>query len=102
MLAPRDPTVQVLLAVADSIEEQGWCQGANREGTARCVTYALYEATWPHGIYGDALQRLGRVIGVGHSMEIPLWNDAPDRTKAEVVEALRQAAFMPVDEERQT
>ena len=69
---------------------KGWCQGTGsirREGVTikRCVLHAIDEA------YGairarEVTEKLRRHVG---NYYINDWNDAPGRTQAEVVAALR-------------
>ena len=115
---PKSPTPmggasvsEVLAAAADLLEKPGaWTQGAmarvglisvgpldTRQGqpTCRCAEAAIiwthYHRTlkqgWP-GL-GRCLDALRSIIGTRF---VTAWNDAPERTQAEVVDALRQAA----------
>ncbi len=72
------------LEAANLIEEKGWCQGALRtQGGAHCVLGALIEASPSFDL--KPLQAL-----IGDSVAI--WNDKPERTKEEIIAALRKAA----------
>ena len=99
-----DNVGMVLLEAADYIEWHGWCQDrVESPGGAVCALGAICHATndlvaqrllafSPPNI----LARLKKVIGVARLDEswhdIQNWNDAPGRTKEEVVAALRGAA----------
>lgn len=94
---------EVLNKAADLLEKPGaWTQMAfarNAEGEetglsqyrGQAVCWCILGATW--AVAGDdsrdADDELRRFIGD----DINCWNDAPGRTQAEVVEALRQAAL---------
>lgn len=108
---------EVLSKAADLIEPEGaWTQGAqarNKRGqrvadsaknaVCFCASGAIWRAARKAGVAGlsssggsiinDAHVALSTVInGRSLSARIPDWNDAPERTQAEVVAALRQAA----------
>lgn len=87
---PISPVQQVLLDAAESIEKYGWCQGRGGvNGGPRCALGALvHAANNERSLYAGALLGLTRIIGSG----VVYWNDAPERTKAEVIAALRAAA----------
>lgn len=101
----------VLDKAADLIEPKGrWAQGAYiRDGMGHlliraepnacfCVLGALAEASgirpykpWDGHDADRAREPLAETIGITVH-EIPEWNDAPERTQAEVVAKLREAA----------
>lgn len=95
----------VLLAAADVIECNGWCQDdAGRVGGPRCVLGALRQACLPElpGLaHAEAHGRLRTFVHAsGASFDLIAWNDAPGRTAAEVIAALRGAAgAQPFDPE---
>jgi hypothetical protein len=86
--------VDVLLRAALLIEEHGWCQRQSRTGSgALCPVAAIAAAA-----AGDkdlehraqtALERW--VIWNSHDQSVASWNDAPERTRDEVLAALRGA-----------
>lgn len=105
-------TKEILLAAAEYIEKHGWQQyqyggryrhgyfldgqyrhehfAATGDGPA-CLAGAIGSVTGkPPNLDGDVLRAVDTVIGgrfiVSH------WNDAPGRTKEEVIAALRAAA----------
>ena len=95
---------EVLLTAAD-IVEKGWTQGVfatnafgkgvpveSPEACSFCVLGALDKAA-ETGIgemaWREAEKALFRTV---RSPSLPAWNDAPERTQAEVVAALREAA----------
>ena len=73
------------------IDQVGWCQGQSvkRKGTTiigYCVMGAIREA-YGEGVDGyDALDTVRAVIGGGG---LAAWNDAPERTKEQVVATLK-------------
>lgn len=84
---------EVLAAAADLLEKPGaWTQGAWINGDCMCAEAAIGMAAgityFPNvSVCEPALAFAGFVGDF-----IPVWNDAPGRTQAEVVDALRQAA----------
>lgn len=100
----------VLDRAADLIEANGWIQGAyarNRKGDEASEDYA----PWPRGklcfCTMGAIDRVNgerpgtsdytpylRPLGFEWSWHIARWNDAPERTQAEVVAKLREAATL--------
>ena len=95
----KDPNWREILLKAASIVEAGWCQGVmhRNETGEECYRSGAVEscaegAISRAGAYlggGNALMGLRRYLG---KREINEWNDHPDRTAAEVAEAMRQAA----------
>lgn len=97
---------EVLFAAADLIEPEGaWTQGCSardaqgnqtsatrKQAVCWCAAGAIWHEVGDHSSFtADAAtdeleQTLGGMIPVG------TWNDAPDRTQAEVVAKLREAA----------
>ena len=102
------PQVSRDLLEAARIVERGWCQGMfgaglgyNRKGN--CLWGAVMKAT-DSGM-GPANEReraamkaVGCVLGVDCSNDAALWNDAPERTQAEVVKALQEAALKAAEQ----
>lgn len=85
----------VLLAAADRIEIRGHCQGASEIDGRCCVIGALDRTTSDPALYNKATAMLCRYIGAPADhwfARIVTWNDAPGRTAAEVISALRGAA----------
>jgi hypothetical protein len=86
----------VLAKAIEKIRHQGWCQRAMFEGDwvggryveRSCIGGAIYRACKHTGSYTEAMSALQRAIGTGN---VNQWNDAPERTKADVVGALRAA-----------
>lgn len=94
-----------LRAAADVLERDGWTQG--RLGTAdgpKCAVGSIYFVATDCRDMGDesyvkaetdraeeAGRALSRQIGVPRDL-VPEWNDAGNRTAAEVIAALRAAA----------
>lgn len=93
-MTPRE----VLLAAADHIEAHGWTQGKwGHKGEPCCAEGAIVVAVQQQQgyIFGPlwavslaAKQLLRNTL----SQQITSWNDAPGRTRDEVVRALREAA----------
>lgn len=85
-----DDVTKLLIEGRERIE-QGWCQHKTRERGAVCVIGALHDGR--SGVdepYYAAMRRLGRAVGLAWSL-LPLWNDAPGRTKDEVLAAFDKA-----------
>lgn len=99
---------EVLAAAADLLEKPGaWTQGvfARRENGRNagptyddavcfCAVGAVMRVVGGSRspAYYDAFNRLNAMARRKHFMHVAMWNDAPERTQAEVVTALRQAA----------
>jgi hypothetical protein len=101
-----DRSAKILLAAAEMLEAGVWAQGGLpgsggvncNEPNARCAGLAVTEIAdrYPDATGDDrerATQRLLRHLGLqGNEFAVYRWNDAPGRTKEEVVSALRAAA----------
>jgi hypothetical protein len=89
---------QVLRKAAEVIEEFGWIQGEyGGADEGYCVDGAIQCAA--HGAYDRFLAR-SLLCGYLRASWLPLWNDAPERTKDQVIAALRAAAERPEAGER--
>jgi hypothetical protein len=92
-----DEAGKILLDAADYIERHGWCQNvyANEFGNVCVMGALLHFVQWPdypEGRAKEIMPRLTKYLGV---TRVDNWNDAPGRTKEEVVAALRGAARTP-------
>lgn len=90
--APVSPESRVLADAADLIEEKGWCQG--KKSGEPSYGHCAFTAIW--ALYSGGVARVhasdqlsSRVPGGS----IPQWNDAPERTAAEVIATLRSVAL---------
>jgi hypothetical protein len=93
-------THRVLLDAADLVA-RGWCQGHDAETASGAVVDALHTDAVRWCLYASvrmavrgnegAYDQAARVLRADRG---PLWNwnDAPERTQADVVAALREAA----------
>ena len=104
----QDSVFKVLNAAADLLEKPGaWTQGAygrlpsgrealnvREDAVCRCVIGAIFTVLPPESgclqdvEKGAAVQTMNEFLGI----RAYHWNDAPERTQAEVVAALREAA----------
>jgi hypothetical protein len=90
-----DEAGKILLDTADYIERHGWCQNVYQNGLGNvCIMGALSRIVHrpvqlPEGRIMEILPRLTKYLGV---TRVDSWNDAPGRTKEQVVDALRGAA----------
>ena len=83
---------EVLNAAADLIEKRGWCQHLAFDPDGRhCALGAIWAQRCPGPLEREAVAAVRRATG---SPFVGEWNDAPQRTKEEVVEALRKAAAL--------
>lgn len=81
---------KTLLKAADYIEKHGWCQGKWRNDAGEVCAYGAISSVERCGLVrSGAAWRLGRFLNV---VSVAGWNDQPDRTKEEVIAALRAAA----------
>ncbi len=85
----------MLHEAADALETNGWCQGSlGPLGGARCaygsiVSLLSKDARWSDAThFRKAVTSLEKFVGG----PLPAWNDAPERTKDEVVSTMRLAA----------
>jgi hypothetical protein len=93
-----EPWQQVLLDAASLIEQKGWCQGSAMMDDASCAAWAITQAArnlsqYDYGLAEHVGNRLARIVG---ARSIPFWNDAPGRTKEEVIAAMRAAVGVGV------
>lgn len=82
----------ILNNAATLIEERGWTQGRSEDSEGRlCLVGAVcrYRITGPFSLYDDVFRALHRWVYTG---DLADWNDAPKRTAAEVIFALRGVA----------
>ena len=87
----------ILLSAADFLECHRWIQANFADGTGGyCVRGAIYSASGYDGsmsnnrsIYLMARAKFTKFLGIEDCHD---WNDAPGRTKEEVITALRAAA----------
>ena len=88
---PLAPWRLNLLTVADYIERNGWCQNRYNDGHKVCILGALEKISGnPIGFNGE-VDHLSRFLNLcGNSVHE--WNDRPERTKEEVLSALRNCA----------
>jgi len=82
---------EVLVAARNLIDREGWRQDFGVEGVERCAVEAISDSTV--GISADDVSAvLASVLGVPNSWGlIGAWNDAPERTKQEVLDAFDRA-----------
>ncbi len=83
---------EILRRAADHIRKNGWCQNANFRNGAACIFGAITMVSFDtHGIrrrsYKAAVNALRHHLGT----EVAAWNDAPDRTVDQVLDALSAA-----------
>ena len=88
---------KLLRGAAKDLETFGWIQGAaGNEERGFCAIGGIYHAQKDTGAKFDdrllAYQAVKAVTGQDSSANITRWNDAPGRTKQEVVSAMRKAA----------
>lgn len=87
------------------LKTYGWVQGRDSDEDGYCLVGALIQAQSVHNdlfpeaklevsdAYNGAFDRVYAAIeGSSYNGSIPSWNDAPDRTKDEVVELLERVA----------
>lgn len=102
---PLEPWRAVLLDAADYIEAHGWTAQTGRDRDGRvCAWIAIDSPTRLDKFPMTPEQRKRRAagefaeeqfaafVGVPGPSSIPIWNDTPGRTAAEVTAALRECA----------
>lgn len=86
---PIEAWRKALLDAAEYIRVHGWCQHVHRNSSGNvCAIGALKEVAAPI-VESAAHMVMIRYLG---SVPVSWWNDAPERTAEEVVEALLSAA----------
>lgn len=89
---------QILLDAAQYIRDHGWCQNALRSEDGRvCLHGAIATVIRvPGSMYdpreGWCLRKVRMYLGAPCEID---FNDAPERTAAEVIAALESAAYAP-------
>lgn len=97
-------TTSETLIKARHLIAQGWCQ---RDSFTRsngqdhyCMLGAIDKAGFERGGLVEILKIIGRAMGPKHQgVSIPEFNDAPVRTKAEVLEVMDDAIELAKQEE---
>jgi len=82
--------------------DAGWCQGASRDNVGRsCLLAALYTAIGPRP-HAPAVMVLRRALGLPLHVagclgaEVAVWQDAPGRTVADVIDLLDRAIIATI------
>lgn len=98
----------ILRAGKANIESKGWCQGDERalaDGHPHgcCVATSVTDVTGinNHTTYNagmDAMMLFKRANGINPDLCIGTWNDAPERTKEEVLAAFDKAIALAEQE----
>ena len=87
-----DPTTDVILGAITYYENHDWHKGGlvGPHG-ATCIVQAMRQAAGSHS--GDLVFRAIRRVQEANGIKInlPFWNDARDRTKEQVLDALRNS-----------
>ena len=91
---PLEPWRKVLLAAATAIETHGHAKhwlldDAGRMCALGAMEFACRKMRCSSKVDYQAWKALKRIVGSGNIAD---WNDAPERTSGEVVDALRAAA----------
>ena len=91
---------------ARALIEKGWCQRAfelhSSQGACYCTMGAFYRALGELSEDDEetAFRTLIKAIGLpAEDTQVFEWNDAPERTQAEVIEAFRKAAELARSEQ---
>ncbi len=89
-----DETSKILMSAADYIEKHGWwCKGHGASpGIKTCLMTSIWTISY-NDKAREAADRVTHYLGFEKREEAVKWNDAPERTKEEVVSALREAAY---------
>ena len=85
-----EPWRQLLLDAADLIERTNWWNGISLARPTYCVLTAI-GTVGKNTVAYKAATHFSNYVGMGNQ-SIPQWNDAPGRTKEEVLAAMRGAA----------
>jgi hypothetical protein len=91
------------LREAKTLIKRGWTQGDYVVSGCFCASGAISKVTVGYQNEGDGdipeqdpefrstIAALGKVVNCNHAYEIARWNDAPGRTKAQVIDAFNKA-----------
>jgi hypothetical protein len=82
---------EVLAKAADLIEARGWIQQEFETPHGVCALGAMQRITYGFEIRMECEDRARLALETEIGEAITIWNDAPGRTKEEVVTALRNA-----------
>lgn len=87
-----NPTTQVIVDAIDYLDRYGWCQDMPQHGARMCLWGALRNAAGADhpDLLKSALWRVATASDMGE-IGVPAWNDAPGRTKQQVIAALQKA-----------
>jgi hypothetical protein len=89
-----DDASLALLEAADKLRNDGWAQGHLRTQDGRsCVVGVLRGFRVTTLTVVVASDRLVKHLGLSRTDDLMIWNDAPERTKEEVIAALEAAAY---------
>lgn len=89
---------EVLEAAAEYIEQHGWIQETLTDGEAVCIVGSMYGVCGYLSEINEHLkiemvkEPFDLLASYMKSQEIASWNDAPERTEQEVLDALQKAA----------
>lgn len=93
-------THEVLVGARNYLEEHGWVQATMTDGERVCVLGAIKAASgrvarpWHCGLFPHVqvlIQALTGKVGAVSSDPLTRWNDAPGRTKEEVLDLFDKA-----------
>lgn len=87
-LTPHEKVAGTLASAAKLIDERGWVRGALCTEAGYCVVGAIIASDPDVEVQELAFDRVREVVGRPH---VSPWNDEPDRTKKEVLDALKRA-----------
>jgi hypothetical protein len=94
---------EILSKAADLIEPEGkWCQGSYSNGFGGlCALGAIGEVEGCIVAGRDFDKSVRFLLDVidHEKRSVAIWNDAPERTQAEVVSAIRKAAHLAKEQE---
>lgn len=97
---------QVLARAQELISECGWRQGSfGNPRTGYCLEGALYAAEWDvEGVHAAwrSEEFLSKWVGEMGSENTVEWNDAPERTEADVLDLLAAARTRLAEREGET
>ena len=76
---------------SEVLEQDGWCQGQGSDDSKhRCLIHSVGYALPFYPEIEDFLTRAARVLGLEGWHGLTQWNDAPERTKEEVIALLKE------------
>ncbi|WIC88918.1 hypothetical protein SEA_SHAGRAT_49 [Rhodococcus phage Shagrat] len=84
-------TSQICSNTRALIARDGWAQKSQHPG--KCIVEALFVTAPDFDTFLAASRAIKETLGVDRTFRLDHWNDAPERTKGEVLDVLQRTAI---------